>query len=426
MIAGGIATAERPRTPPHGAGRVAYIMSRFPKLTETFVLYEILELEALGVQVEVFPLLREKQPVTHPEALRLTQRAHFQPFVSAAILRAQLHFLWHHPRRYLGTWFEVLRGTAASFNFLAGALGILPKSVRFAYEMQRLGVTHVHAHFATHPAVAALVVHRLTGIPYSFTAHGSDLHVRRRMLDRKVEAAAFVVAISRFNREIIVREAGEASRSKVHVVHCGVDAAVFDAAATRRLDGPLQILCVASFEPVKGHRHLLDACRLLRDRGVRFDCHLVGDGPLRRDVEAQIAAFSLQSHVHVHGPQPREAVARHLAAAHVFALASAPTPEGKREGIPVVLMEAMASGLPVVATRLSGIPELVEDGVSGCLVEPADAAGLAAALQGLDADRERGIALGRAGRDKVRRDFDLRRNTTRLAALFLRDPGSTP
>jgi len=121
-----------------------------------------------------------------------------------------------------------------------------------------------------------------------------------------------------------------------------------------------------------------------------------------------------------------EKLIRKIATAHVFALASAPTPEGKREGIPVVLMEAMASGLPVVATRLSGIPELVEDGVSGCLVEPADAAGLAAALQGLDADRERGIALGRAGRDKVRRDFDLRRNTTRLAALFLRDPGSTP
>jgi glycosyltransferase involved in cell wall biosynthesis len=403
------------RTPPL---RVAYVMSRFPKLTETFVLYEILALDAMGVPVEVYPLLRERQAVVHAEARRWAQRARFHPFLSLPILRAHLHYLRRRPRAYLGVLAEVLRRTAASRNFLVGALGIFPKTVRFAWEMQAAGVTHVHAHFATHPALAALVIHRLTGIPFSFTAHGSDLHVDRTMLDRKVEAAAFVVAVSRFNREVIVRHCGEAVRPKVHVVHCGVDLRVFPAVERRAHAGPLSVLCVASFEEVKGHRHLIEACGLLRRRGVPFECHLVGDGPRRAAVESQIEASGLRSQVHLHGPQARDAVVRLLAESDVLALPSVPTRQGKREGIPVVLMEAMASQLPVVSSRLSGIPELIESENNGLLVEPGDASGHADALQRLAASPELRARLGRAGRDTVRRDFDLDRNARALVELI--------
>jgi glycosyltransferase involved in cell wall biosynthesis len=393
-------------------------MSRFPKLTETFVLYEVLALEELGVQVEIFPLLRQPGHVAHAEARRLADRAHYAPFLSWRIAGANLRALWKQPRAYLGMLAEVLGGTFGSPNFFVGALGILPKSVWFAAEMQRRGVTHVHAHFATHPAVAALIVHRLTGIPFSFTAHGSDLHVRRRMLDRKVAAAGFVVAISNYNRELIVSECGPEARAKTHVVHCGVDAEVFAPRPASSGEGPLRILCVASFEEVKGHRYLLDACARLRDRGVDFACDLVGDGPLRREVEAQIAGSHLAGQVRVHGPQPRDAVARMTHGADVVVLASVPTRAGKREGIPVVLMEAMASALPVVASRLSGIPELVDDGVSGFLVPPRDVDGLAGALERLARDPERGRIQGRAGREKVLKEFELRSNAATLARLF--------
>jgi glycosyltransferase involved in cell wall biosynthesis len=398
--------------------KVAYIMSRFPKLTETFILYEILAVEALGTPVEVFPLLRARQPVAHPEAARLVARAHYLPFLSWGILRAQLHYLVRRPLATARMLVEVLAGTAGSLNFFVGALGVLPKSMRFAYEMERLGVTHVHAHFATHPTVAALIVHRLTGIPYSFTAHGSDLHVRRRMLDRKVAAAAFAVTISEYNKNVIAAECGEEVREKVHVVHCGVDPEVFLPRAAAPAAGPLGILCVASFEAVKGHRFLLDACAILRERGVSFECHLVGDGPLRGEVEAQIARANLAPLVHLHGPLPRQEVARALGQASVFVLPCVPTRGGKREGIPIVLMEAMASGLPVVTSRLSGIPELVEHGVSGFLVEPGDTAGIATALAELAGDPAQGAALGQAGVAVVRRDFDLRRNAATLARLF--------
>ena len=130
-------------------------MSRFPKLTETFVLYEMAALERMGTAVEVYPLLRERTSVAHPEAERWAERAHFRPLLSAAIVRSQLHFLRADPKRYGALLFEVLRRTWGSFNFFVGALGVFPKAVHFAYEMQARQVRHLHAHFANHPAVAA-------------------------------------------------------------------------------------------------------------------------------------------------------------------------------------------------------------------------------------------------------------------------------
>lgn len=398
--------------------KVAYIMSRFPKLTETFILYEMLALEELGVPVEIYPLLRTHQRVTHPEAEQVVKRVHVHPFLSLSILRAQWHFIRHRPLAYCKLWAEVLRGTWGSVNFFIGALGIFPKAVRFAYEMMHQGVTHVHAHFATHPAVAGLIIHRLTGLPFSFTAHGSDLHVERRMLDRKVKAAAFVVTISSYNKALMLQECGAEACDKIHVIHCGVDPTVFAPTPKRGEAGPFQILCVGSFEDVKGHTYLIEACRLLGERGVDFACHLVGEGPLRRRIEAQIAQAALHHRVHLHGGLPRAAVAKMLAGADVVVLASVPTRRGKREGIPASLMEAMASGIPVVASAISGIPELVESGRTGLLVPPRDVTALAEALQTLWDDPALCFQMGQAGRDKVLREFNLRKNTVALSQLF--------
>lgn len=412
LAAGAPAASARPVT-------IAYIVSRFPKLTETFVLNEVVALEALGVRVALHPLLRERQAVRHPEAERWTQRARFLPFVSGPILRAQLHYLRRRPRTYLGVLRDVVRGTWGSANFLAGALAFFPKSVRFAYEMDRDGVAHVHAHFCSHPALAAFVIHRLTGIPYSFTAHGSDLHVERRMLDAKLAGAAFAVTISRFNKRVMTDACGEALGAKVHVIHCGVDLEAFTVRPAERAEGPVRLLCVGSFEEVKGHRHLIDACALLRARAIDFVCDLVGEGPLRREMEQRIARLDLGDRVRVLGGRPRPEVIRMFRAADVAVLASQPTREGKREGIPVVLMEAMASGLPVVSSILSGIPELVDQESTGLLVPPADAVALADALERLARDPALRQRMGAAGRAKVAREFDLRANTTALLDLFV-------
>ena len=407
-------------TPPNSTGptRIAYIMTWFPKLTETFVLDEILAVERCGTAVEIFPLLRKKGEPIHPEALPQIERAHFQPLVSFRIIAAHWHYLHRSPRTYLRTLAELLRGAAGSLRCLIGALAFFPKTVRFARQLEELDIDHIHAHFASNPALAAWVIHRLTGIPYSFTAHGSDLHVDKTMLATKVRSAAFAITVSSFNKAVMVRTCDESMRGKIHVVHCGVDVDALAPKTDWSSHGPFEILCVASFGDVKGHTYLIDACRILAEHGIDFCCHLVGEGPLRRQITRQIAAAALADRFRIHGGLPRPQVTQQLRQADLFVLPSVPTPEGRREGIPVALMEAMACALPVVASELSGIPELVEHDVCGQLVQPRDSVGLADAIERCHRDQGFRQAMGRAARNKVVDRFHLEHNAGRLVELF--------
>ncbi|MEW6404341.1 MAG: glycosyltransferase, partial [Chloroflexota bacterium] len=377
--------------------KVAYIVSRFPKLTETFILYEILEMEKLGVTIEIYPLRRGRERVVQTEANRLVGRAHFQPFLSLGVIRAQWHFIRHRPLAYFKVLAEVLRGTFGSTNFFIGALGIFPKVVRFAYEIESQNIAHVHAQFANHPAVAALIINRLTGIPFSFTARGSDVHVDRQMLKQKLEASAFAITVSTFNKELMIDECGPKVRDKIRVIYGGIDTDVFSPRIKSDSDGPFQILCVARFEEVKGHACLIEACRLLQERGVEFECHLVGDGPLRPKIEQQIVRGGLGNKIRLWGAGTHAEIIEKLSRAAVVVLATVPSSNGKREGIPNVLKEAMACGLPVVASFISGIPELVDHEHSGLLVPPRNASALADALQRLNNDPALRHSMGQNG-----------------------------
>ena len=392
-------------------------MSRFPRLSETFVLYELLAVEEHGVEVSLYPLIRERSDVVHPEAVELCRRATFVPFLSLPVLRSQLHWLRRSRRAYLGALRDLLRGAWGSFNFFVGVLGIYPKVAHAARLLEADGVDHVHCHFANHPAAAGFVIRRLTGIPYSFTAHGSDLHVDRHLLCEKLAEAAFAVPISRYNRDVMIDECGEGVRPKLVVIHCGVDTAVFRP-AERSKDGPFTIVAIGTLHEVKGQHYLVEACRLLRERGIDFECKLIGDGPDRKALPRQIARAGLETRVTLLGRRDRREVAELLRAADVLAVPSVPTRRGKREGIPVVLMEAMASGVPVVASRISGIPELVDDGVTGMLVSPGDAESLARALARLHEDPGLRQELARAGRMKVVSEFDVHENAARLVREF--------
>lgn len=423
------ATADIDTVPSPQGLRVGYVMSRFPKITETFVLYEMKALEELGARVELFPLLHEPLGPRHAEAVAYEERAHFVPFLSWEIVRANAKRMFGSPAEYFRTWWEMVSGTLGSPKFCAGAVVYFPKCVAFAERMEALGVEHIHAHFASHPALAALVVNRLTGIPYSFTAHGSDLHVDRTMLPAKVASASFVVAVSAYNKELIATECGEHENDKIVVIHCGTDSSAFarradDAGARedhRSGDRALRIACVASLEEVKGHRFLVRACHLLAERGVDIHLDLVGDGALRADVEALVDELDLGGRVTLHGAVPRPVVGRILADADVFVLASHPTQSGRREGIPVALMEAMMSELPVVASDLSGIPELVDDGRTGYLVPSGDPEALAERLDRFVGEPALRRAFGRAGRAKVEADFDILQGARTLLDEMGRD-----
>ncbi len=395
---------------------VAYMMSRFPKLTETFILDELVAVERQGLRVELFPLLRERGGPVHPEAEAWVRRAHYLPFLSLAILRSNVSYLVRHPRRYLGTLAVMLWGTAGSANFLLGGIGIFPKVVHASGMMTALGVRHVHCHFATHPALAGFLIHRLAGIPYSFTAHGSDLHVDRTMLCRKVAEAAFAVTISKSNAAVFETHCG-GPIGKLEVIHCGIDGSIFRPTERPPADR-LNIVCVGTLHEVKGQRHLIEAVAELVRRGVDVGLRFIGDGPDRPALEGRAAELGLAGRVEFLGLRKRAEVVALLGDADLLVAPSVPTAAGKREGLPVVLIEAMAAGVPVVASHLSGIPELVENDVTGLTVPPADAIALADAIERLAAEPALRERLACAGRARVEAEFDLARNARRLIGLF--------
>jgi colanic acid/amylovoran biosynthesis glycosyltransferase len=398
--------------------RVAYVMSRFPKLTETFVLYEMLAMERLGFQISIYPLLRQREPVMHAEVQRLVQRARFLPFLSGPIIRAQLHHLRQRPRAYLSTLALIVRANMGSLNYLGGALAIFPKVAYLARLATAEGIEHIHCHFASHPAAAGLIMHRLTGIPFSFTAHGSDLHVDRHMLREKVAQAAFVVTISEYNRRLILDHCGGQVAEKTVVIHSGVDTQVFrPRGQPPEVASPFTIACIGRLMEVKGQSYLIEACRVLAAKDVEFVCHVVGEGPDSRKLEQLVASAGLQARVNFVPPLNREQIAELLRRVDVLVAPSVRTRAGRREGIPVVLMEAMASGVPVVASQISGIPELVDDGLSGVLVPPGDAELLAKAIHSLYSDPDLRLRLGAAGREKVLAAFDMNRTAEHLAKL---------
>lgn len=405
--------------------RLAQLVSRFPMVTETFVLYELETLEKLGVTVELYSLLREHPKVVHPEAEKWVRRAHYRSFLSPAIVRAHWHFIGRGPGRYFRTLAAVLRGTWGCARCFWGAVAIFPKVIRFAYEMERQGIQHVHAHFAYHTAVAGLIICRLTGIPFSFTARGSDVQSDGHMLKEKVDAADFVISVSEYNKEIILKKCGLASAEKIHVIHGGVDVQRLSPRRELAAKKLLRILCVARFEEVKGHAYLVEACRILKERGVPFECGLIGDGPLVSEIEKQIQRSDLCDEVLLLGAAPYDEVIEQLSRADVVTLATAPTASGKREGIPNVLKEAMACGVPVVATASGGIPELVDESC-GILVPPRDSAAVADALQHLYDQPALRHSMGMAGRERIVREFNLNLSTAMRAELFFLSASGCP
>lgn len=389
---------------------VAVLMSRFPTVTETFILREMIEMERQAQPVRVVPMIRETPRVIHEAARPWTDRALYTPYLSPAIAAANLRAFVRHPLRYLGLLGRLMAGTILSPDVFLRTLAVFPKSVFLAGELSREGIRHVHAHYATHPSTMALIIAAFSDITFSFTVHAHDIQVNRSLLRWKLRETRFVRSISDFNRRFLEDLYPAEAKGKIVVVHVGIEPETYE--ENSRLTsaasaGPPKVLCVAAHKPYKGLPVLIEACGMLRDQGVMVQCDIVGDGPMRSELESMIRERRLESVVRILGPRPQEEVARMMAEARLFALPSIVASDGQMEGIPVALMEALSSGRAVVTTSISGIPELVEHGRNGLLVPPGDAAAFAAAMKELLADPARAAEMGVHGRKKVRAEFTL-------------------
>ena len=389
---------------------IAYVLKRFPRFSETFILNELLAHEAAGARVHVFSLLA---PPDEPRHARL------------ADLRAEVTMLKPFGRASAPP--EPAAGDRALFpGRTAAEIGALQaKAARVAQTAAAKGITHLHAHFGSDATTVALLAARAIGGTFSFTAHARDIYhtyvtpeADAAMRRAKMREAAFVVTVSEFNARHL---RGLCPEARVLRIYNGIDLAAFRPVDPAR-QRPGRLLAVGRLVPKKGFDILLNACALLRARGVRFDLSLVGDGPLAGALRERIGQLGLERQVRLEGAMPQQDLVRHMAAAQAAVLPCIVTESGDRDGLPTVLLEAMARALPVVTTTVSGGPEIVADGATGRLCPPGDPVALADALAEVLGDPARARAMGLAGRALAEHRFDLGRNAAQLRRLLLR-PG---
>jgi glycosyltransferase involved in cell wall biosynthesis len=406
--------------------RVAYLTGEYPKASHTFILREIMALRSLGVAVVPCSIRRTapayligpEESDAAAETFHVLEAAK-RPLV---LVRAHVAALLRRPADYVSTLRLALRtGRPGLKGTLRQIIYFLEAGV-LADHLRGQGATHLHNHFADSSANVAMLASSLSGVPFSYTLHGpaelfepESWHLRT-----KVARSAFTVCISHFARSQAMLFSDPDHWSKLRIVHCGVTPARY-AAPQAFPTGRLRLLFVGRLTAIKGLRVLMAALDRARAVNPAIDLTLIGDGEDRAWVEAQAARLG---GVVCLGFRSQGEVAAALAEHDAFVLPSF------AEGVPVVLMEAMASGRPVIATRVGGVSELVADGQSGLLVAPGDAEALANAILRLAADADLRSQMGAAGRDAVRADFDVDREARRILTLFLGqggpDPGANP
>jgi colanic acid/amylovoran biosynthesis glycosyltransferase len=399
--------------------RVVYLVSLFPCWSETFIVREIRELIDRGVDVRVVSLKQASERMVQTDAAALLPRVIFPARGVGAVL-APLGEIARDPLRACVDLARLTKGLAPRPATLAKSLIVWWRALALAPRIRRIAPDHLHSHWATYPSTAALALADRLGVPWSFTAHAHDVFLEDHLLAIKIGNAAFAVTISQFNvcflRERLGGTVDHKAFNRLRVIHCGVRLADFPFEARKRSANLL--LAIGRLDEIKGFEHLIDACSELRARGISFECTIIGEGPLRSRLEAQIARLGLAGKVHLPGARRQEQVRTALCDASVFVLPSVVTTRGDRDGIPVALMEAMASGCPVVATTVSGIPELVENGTSGLLAAPADAKALGDSIAAMLQDPERAAGMALRARARVEADFDVRIEARRLLDAF--------
>ncbi len=409
---------EKQRSP-----RIAYLLKTFPRLSETFILNEILGLERLGMDIQIFSLKRpaEEEPlqsalaavkgsVTYVPALG--PRSKF--FDACLVVWAHLTLLLTDTRRYF---------TVAKFHFGQPGRPRIKHFLQAGYlvrALRRGKFDHLHVHFANVPTSVAEIVHRLSGIPYSFTAHAKDIYLTPGAeLARKIKGAKCVLTCTAYNQQYLASLVPGAT--PVHLAYHGVDVIRFGATPAliqKTMGGTPLILSVGRFCEKKGLNYLVQACRLLKDRGRAFRCEIVGYGEMQGMLETMIQKLNLADCVRLAGTMTHDQLVPLYLQASMFVLPCVVTENGDRDGIPNVLIESMVSGTPVISTRVSGISELVEHMENGLLVEQRNAQEVANAMELLLADTSLRLRLAENARETVRRRFTLEASARHVYELL--------
>ena len=386
----------------------AYLFERFPSFVQTFVYREAVEMVRQGMNPWLVSLRRPDDPGDLAEKVDVEifyalEEKELRAEVDARRARGELT---GKVRRVI----PARRGESDSQRMF--------EAIWLAPLLRERGIRHVHAHFGGVAARTAWWLQELFDISYSFTGHANDIFCPTNFPVTNadlVRAAKFVVTETDFARQWM-EEQYPWARGKVFRIFNGIPMDGFPPRAT--MPGPLRILSVGRYVEKKGFGDLIGACGMLRDRGLEFTCEIIGGGPLEEQLREQISEARLTEIVRLLGPRAQNEVRRHLASADLFVLACVPEADGGSDNLPTVIMEAMACGVPVVSTRLAGVPEMIESGSDGLLVSPRDPAALADAMQQLLSDRAQAALLGERARVSAREKFAIDQTTSALRRLL--------
>ena len=391
---------------------VGYVLKRYPRFSETFVVNEILALEKAGVQVDIF-------------ALGPVSETHFQEAISR--VRAPVHRIRHqfHDTELYWQLLVQARKTLPEFRRLAHLADehdwvTVGQAVLLAMQAQSKGIRHLHAHFGTQAATVARLAAAFAGIHYSFTAHAKDIYHQYEepvQLDLKIRDAAFTITVSDYNVDYLRTHFG-APTDRTHRIYNGLDLSAFP--YNPPINRPSHVVAVGRLVEKKGFPFLIEAIGLLRDRGIDCRCTLVGDGPLRPQLQKQIEDLGLTDRVQLAGVRPLTEVSAFLKGAAVLVAPSIISEGGDRDGLPTILVEGMALGTPCISTQVVGIPELIRDHETGLCVPPNDAKALADAIAEMLGNPTMARLLADNAHALIESEYDVHRNTARLRDLFAR------
>ncbi len=395
---------------------IAHLAQEFPSLTMTFVYREVMALREMGVNIDTFSIWKPSREKVSREARFLMDTTFYIfPLDWFKFLKAQLYFLITRPVKYVSTFFYVLTRPGMKPSHRRRTFFQFFYAIYMAAEIKKRGIQHIHAHFALNAATVAMVIGRLLGITYSSTAHANDIFADPVLLEEKLKNAKFTITISEYNKRYLQQFA---SAAKIHIVHYSLDLDQFAPLPERKDGSSPVIFSIGRLVEKKGFPYLVDACRILAERGYKFKCEIVGEGPQRDILEQMIADNNLEGIVLLKGAVLQENLMEYWRKATVFALPCVIAEDGDRDGMPNVLIEAMALQVPVISTSLVGIPEFIRHGRSGFLAPPGDAKTLADLLgELLDAPALR-QRMARNARVMTEQTFDIERNTRQIYDLY--------
>jgi glycosyltransferase involved in cell wall biosynthesis len=404
--------------------RIAYVLKRYPRYSETFIVNEILAHEAAGVEIEIFTILPPHD-------------SHFQDLISR--VRAPVNYLPKTETKAINFW-KALKETSQVFPDMWGTLkaaagedtlktavvedtldlyhAFVYHALIVAQQARLKGISHFHAHFGTSATAVARIASLISGIPYTFTAHAKDIFhesVRADDLRRKLQDAAAVITVSDYNRDYLVSQFGSTAM-RVQRIYNGLPLQDFPYQAGQ--ERAPRIVFVGRLVEKKGVNYLIEACEKLVSRGLEFECKIIGSGDLEVELRAQIDRLGLSERVELLGLRPQKEVKRLMQSAMVLAAPCVVAEDDNRDGLPTVLVEAMALGTPCVSTEVTGIPEVLVNGKTGLLVPERNASELAAALELLLTDASLRVRLAAQARQLVEEKFDISRNAACMRKVF--------